>query len=152
MLKDIWRYFTTDVSYLPYAETKKSGWNGFNFNVSVDVVQKFLSCSMIMIWLFSLSLSLSLSLSRYMCVCVSITFDLTKSLFHSSPKSFKVAHTTGLYLSMVNGVCVFILSDPSTSLKIDMLRRLIYHLFWCSIYLCSKIRSFCWYLWNVHLL
>ena len=45
MLKDIWRHFTTDVSYFrPYAETKKnrgewkSGWNGFNLCLGSDQV------------------------------------------------------------------------------------------------------------------
>ena len=84
VLKDIWRHFTTDVSYfVPYAETKNNEdewkvcmkWIQFrswfrpsgtkvssfiiqkfsrcfslSFNVSVDVVRMFLSCSMIMIF------------------------------------------------------------------------------------------------------
>ena len=84
VLKDIWRHFTTDVSYFrPYAETENNGgerkdcmkWVQFrscfrpsdakvssfiiqkfyrcfslSFNVSVDVVRMFLSCSMIMIF------------------------------------------------------------------------------------------------------
>ena len=84
VLKNIWRHFTTDVSYFrPYAETENNGgerkacmkWIQFrscfrpsdakvssfiiqkfyrcfslSFNVSVDVVRMFLSCSMIMIF------------------------------------------------------------------------------------------------------
>ena len=84
LLKDIWRYFTTDVSnFRPYAETENDGgerkvcmkWIEFRswfrpsgtkisifiiqkcsrcfshyFNVSVDDVRIFLSCSMIIIF------------------------------------------------------------------------------------------------------
>ena len=86
--KDIWRCFTTDISYFgPYAETKNNGgeqkvcmkWIQFrswfrpsgakvssfiiqkfyccfslSFNVSVDAVQIFLSCSVIIIFLWLL--------------------------------------------------------------------------------------------------
>ena len=83
-VKDIWRHFTTDVSYFgPYAETKNNGGEtkvymkwiqcrswfrpsgskvlsfiiqkfsccfSLSFNVSVNVMRMFLSCSMIMIF------------------------------------------------------------------------------------------------------